>query len=207
MKTSPKLSRISFVCAGDGSIPTVLPSMNLPSRRFSAVLAVLSRIVAPLWHDFLCARLGRSAGFRPAVSQGFQPAGLQHFHTRLGFRESADWKSAIQQVGNLRYFGCGAAGLERPQVGANRKKPPTSLSAGLGAWDRSFPPAFLPPAQKQAGPGRYKNPSAERCFWHKPPSAREPPLAGRPRAARAGRRNGRKRRASSTAARLRETLS
>jgi len=42
----------------------------------------------------------RSAGFQPAVSQGFQPADVPIGPAqRTGWR-SADWKSAIQQVGN-----------------------------------------------------------------------------------------------------------
>jgi arylsulfatase len=58
-------------------------------------------------------RCPRSADFQSAVSQGFQPAGATTCngtgqyprHGRPG--RSADWKSAIQQIGNLRY-GLGA---------------------------------------------------------------------------------------------------
>ncbi len=47
----------------------------------------------------------RSAtGFQPAVPQCFQPAGAPKGPRLTGWRRSADWKSAIQQVGNLRYF-------------------------------------------------------------------------------------------------------
>ena len=45
----------------------------------------------------------RSAGFQPAVSQGFQPAEPRRYRGGFCFRAAADWKSAIQQVGNLRY--------------------------------------------------------------------------------------------------------
>src|SRR3989454_294131 len=45
----------------------------------------------------------RSPGSNPPVSQGFQPAGRADHLTRSKIRRPADWKSAIQQVGNLRY--------------------------------------------------------------------------------------------------------
>src|ERR1051326_270781 len=45
-----------------------------------------------------------SAGFQPAVSLGFQPAGAGLWLERSKNRAFADWKSAIQQLGNLRYF-------------------------------------------------------------------------------------------------------
>jgi hypothetical protein len=45
----------------------------------------------------------RRAGFQPAVSQCFQPAELQTFLQTVVFSLAADWKSAIQQVGTLRY--------------------------------------------------------------------------------------------------------
>ncbi|MEK7685943.1 MAG: hypothetical protein AAB466_11025, partial [Verrucomicrobiota bacterium] len=38
---------------------------------------------------------------RYAVSQGFQPAGLGQIERFGPFLAPADWKSAIQQVGNL----------------------------------------------------------------------------------------------------------
>src|SRR6266404_194623 len=44
----------------------------------------------------------RSAGFQPAVSQGFQPAD-PHLFSVPSHAAPADWKSAIRQVGNLRY--------------------------------------------------------------------------------------------------------
>ncbi|MBI4327616.1 MAG: hypothetical protein HY674_20485 [Chloroflexi bacterium] len=40
---------------------------------------------------------------QPAVSQGFQPADAANPNTLSDFGRDADWKSAIQQVGNLRY--------------------------------------------------------------------------------------------------------
>ncbi len=39
----------------------------------------------------------------PAVSQCFQPADAANSNARSDFERAADWKSAIQQVGNLRY--------------------------------------------------------------------------------------------------------
>src|SRR3989442_15590542 len=45
----------------------------------------------------------RSAGFQPAVSQCFQPAARSDIQRVQRSRRVADWKSAIQQVGNLRY--------------------------------------------------------------------------------------------------------
>src|SRR5437899_3118917 len=60
--------------------------------------------------DFICKLLGwlgrgqsRRAGFQPAVSQCFQPADAPTDPARPARERSADWKSAIQQVGNLRY--------------------------------------------------------------------------------------------------------
>ncbi len=47
----------------------------------------------------------RSADFQSAVSQGFQPAGRGAVERFGPFVALADWKSAIQQVGNLRYSG------------------------------------------------------------------------------------------------------
>ncbi|PWU09554.1 MAG: hypothetical protein C5B50_27120, partial [Verrucomicrobia bacterium] len=48
----------------------------------------------------------------------FQPAKRPKFLTRLAYARSADWKSAIQQVGNLRYFfdyrGASRKGKRRP---------------------------------------------------------------------------------------------
>ena len=45
----------------------------------------------------------RSADFQSAVSQGFQPAELGKIAMRERVPGTADWKSAIQQIGNLRY--------------------------------------------------------------------------------------------------------
>src|SRR6266852_8621589 len=45
----------------------------------------------------------RSAGFQPAVSQCFQPADAPTDTALRSWQRSADWKSKIQQVGNLRY--------------------------------------------------------------------------------------------------------
>jgi hypothetical protein len=41
---------------------------------------------------------------QPAVSQGFQPSAGIYGSDLEGFPTFADWQSAIQQVGNLRYF-------------------------------------------------------------------------------------------------------
>src|SRR2546426_1038386 len=48
-------------------------------------------------------RAQSSADFQSAVSQGFQPAGLGNVPARAKHRGPADSKSAIQQIGNLRY--------------------------------------------------------------------------------------------------------
>ena len=48
-------------------------------------------------------RIWRSADFQSAVSQGFQPAELGKYRSRGSGRGAADSKSAIQQIGNLRY--------------------------------------------------------------------------------------------------------
>src|SRR6266498_996932 len=44
-----------------------------------------------------------SADFQSAVSQCFQPAGHRSNPARANGPTAADWKSAIQQIGNLRY--------------------------------------------------------------------------------------------------------
>jgi len=43
---------------------------------------------------------GRSADFQSAASQGFQPAGRGQVERFRQFPPPADWKSAIQQIGN-----------------------------------------------------------------------------------------------------------
>jgi hypothetical protein len=48
-----------------------------------------------------------SAGFQPAVSRVSNPQAVGTFKRFVSFPRSADWKSAIQQVGNLRYGACG----------------------------------------------------------------------------------------------------
>ena len=40
---------------------------------------------------------------QPAVSQCFQPADVSDSNARSDFGRAADWKSAIQQTGSLRY--------------------------------------------------------------------------------------------------------
>jgi hypothetical protein len=47
----------------------------------------------------------RIADFQSAVSQGFHPAGRSNTPQCQPNRQPADWKSAIQQIGNLRYDG------------------------------------------------------------------------------------------------------
>src|SRR6266853_6636789 len=59
-----------------------------------------------------------SADFQSAVSQGFQPAGLGNVSARVKSRGHADWKSAIQQIGNLRYEAGGGS-----NVAADRNVP------------------------------------------------------------------------------------
>src|SRR5438876_11460886 len=49
----------------------------------------------------------RSADFQSGGSQGFQPAGVRQVQTSGTVQQPADWKSAIQQIGNLRYAGWG----------------------------------------------------------------------------------------------------
>jgi len=44
-----------------------------------------------------------SADFQSAVSQGFQPARRVYFDALWRGSDAADWKSAIQQIENLRY--------------------------------------------------------------------------------------------------------
>ena len=46
----------------------------------------------------------RSADFQSAVSQGFQPAERGSIPGRRRNPDPADWKSAIRQIGNLRYY-------------------------------------------------------------------------------------------------------
>src|SRR4051794_7115098 len=46
----------------------------------------------------------RSADFQSAVSQNCILLAPRPFHDREKFRRSADWKSAIQQIANLRYI-------------------------------------------------------------------------------------------------------
>jgi len=48
-------------------------------------------------------RVPRSAGFQPAVSQASSLPGLRKLPLLWLCRRPADWKSAIQQIGNLRY--------------------------------------------------------------------------------------------------------
>ena len=48
----------------------------------------------------------RSADFQSAVSQGFQPAERANNEGHKKIRCPADWKSAIRQIGNLRYSAC-----------------------------------------------------------------------------------------------------
>jgi len=45
----------------------------------------------------------RSAGFQPAVSQISNLLAVEISDTPKAFITSADWQSAIQQIGNLRY--------------------------------------------------------------------------------------------------------
>src|SRR5207247_7108777 len=45
----------------------------------------------------------RSAGFQPAVSPDFQSADAAKLRCHTVRLRLADWKSAIQQIGNLRY--------------------------------------------------------------------------------------------------------
>src|SRR5207247_9169074 len=45
----------------------------------------------------------RSAGFQPAVSPDFQSADAAKLRCHSVRLRLADWKSAIQQIGNLRY--------------------------------------------------------------------------------------------------------
>src|SRR5947209_5195097 len=52
-------------------------------------------------------RKSSSAHFQSGASQGFQPAGHANKNGHRNIRCPADWKSAIRQIGNLRYFqGC-----------------------------------------------------------------------------------------------------
>jgi hypothetical protein len=44
-----------------------------------------------------------TTGFQPAVSQCFQPVDDSMNPAQRAWQRSADWKSAIRQVGNLRY--------------------------------------------------------------------------------------------------------
>jgi hypothetical protein len=47
----------------------------------------------------------RSADFQSAVARISNPQSVRNFRTQQLRDSSADWKSAIQQVGNLRYAG------------------------------------------------------------------------------------------------------
>src|SRR5438445_8311745 len=72
----------------------------------------------------------RSAGFQPAVSQCFQPADSPTDAARRSRQRSADWKSAIQQVGNLRY--AELAGLcQRPCETSREQLTPNGSGLGL----------------------------------------------------------------------------
>src|SRR5262245_992822 len=62
-----------------------------------------------------------SADFQSAVSQRFQPADAAILSNPMVVIQSADWKSAIEQVGNLRYFS-GVGSLE------------LGISLVLGSW-------------------------------------------------------------------------
>jgi len=62
-----------------------------------------ARKQATILRNFLGNGQSRSAGFQPAVSQCFQPAGAPIDPAQRSWQRSADWKSAIRQVGNLRY--------------------------------------------------------------------------------------------------------
>ena len=62
----------------------------------------------------------RSADFQSAVSQDFQPASLGQAERARRCLCFADWKSAIQRVGNLRHLSCGVVG--RCESGSRRRR-------------------------------------------------------------------------------------
>src|SRR5262249_18885272 len=82
----------------------------------------------------------RGAGFQPAVSQGFQPEGAAKSEGRGEVERSADWKSAIQQVGNLRYVVLGrlrpwsASGKGAHDGGVLLQSNSEKLNRGLRRW-------------------------------------------------------------------------
>jgi hypothetical protein len=58
----------------------------------------------------------RSAVLPGCCIADFQSASVGTIRTQQSRRASADWKWAIQQVGNLRYFGCGFAALRSSRL-------------------------------------------------------------------------------------------
>ena len=62
----------------------------------AAPVAINMAMLARIFHS-------RSADFQSAVSQNFIPQAGRHSSRRRNFRQSADCKSAIQQIENLRY--------------------------------------------------------------------------------------------------------
>src|SRR6266850_4345523 len=71
----------------------------------------------------------RSADFQSAVSQGFQPAERANNGGHKNIRCPADWKSAIQQIGNLRYSPCAVHG---PPVRSQIRDSGFGLLSGFG---------------------------------------------------------------------------
>jgi len=97
-----KIRRVSlFSMDGKGLGPWRDASSDSPSRRESAVELPSKKLRgAPSSRDVdkVVAQVSQ-----PAVSQCFQPANAMKAFPRRCWGVPADWKSAIQQVGNLRY--------------------------------------------------------------------------------------------------------
>src|ERR1041385_1124281 len=98
--------------------------------------------------------LHRSADFQSAVSQYFQPADAEKPSWQRTCSRSADWKSAVPQVGNLPYswnllYGCSVVLgswllvlLQGCAVGPNYKRPsidsPASFRGDSSPANKSF---------------------------------------------------------------------
>src|SRR5262245_15428756 len=72
------------------------------AQLFFVLICAISLLTSRWWQD-RGSRVEGQGSSQPAVSQGFQPAEPGFLLDNSKRRNPADWKSAIRQVGNLRY--------------------------------------------------------------------------------------------------------